>query len=228
MAVEARVPETTGQTYQRYSPGTKERVPRTSFQSAGTVSSGLVVFAENASTEPLKNSMWYAEAPGAGAHAKRRALGFVGIPAAPLLTRLLGTDGTGARLSVAAAAGGFCGASAEAGVLPTCTRTSKSNRLRIVTAATPISTRQERPACIGEPRSSSIARAAFESAVSARALTVADLSSSRWSAPAGGGTRLGKAGASGRCQLRIDQSELGADHLAMSRQGVAFPKWGHG
>ena len=30
--------------------------------------------------------------------------------------------------------------------------------------------RQERPACVGEPRSSSIARAAFESAVSARAL----------------------------------------------------------
>ena len=73
MAVAARMPETTGQTYQRYSPGTNERVRRTSFQTAGTVSSGLVVFAENASTEPLKNSMWYAEAPGAGAHAKRRA-----------------------------------------------------------------------------------------------------------------------------------------------------------
>ena len=97
-------------------------------------------------------------------------LGFAVSPTFPFWTRLLGTDGTGARLSVAAAAGGFCGASADAGVLPTCTRTSKSNRLRMVTAATPISTRQERPACVGEPRSSSIARAAFESAVSARAL----------------------------------------------------------
>jgi len=170
MAVEERVPETTGQTYQRYSPGAKERTPRASFQCAGTVSSGLVVFAENARTEPLKSSMWYAEAPGAGAHAKRRALGFEASPTLPFWTRLLGTDGTGTRLGVAAAAGGFCGASADAGVLPTCTRTSKSKRLRMVTAATPISTRQERPACVGEPCSSSTARAAFESAVRARAL----------------------------------------------------------
>ena len=69
-----------------------------SFQWAGTVSSGPVVFAENASTEPLKNSTWYAEAPGAGAHAKRRALGFAVSPTLPFWTRLLGTDGTGARL----------------------------------------------------------------------------------------------------------------------------------
>jgi hypothetical protein len=175
MAVGARMPETTGQTYQRYSPGTKERVLCASFQCAGTVSSGPVVFVENASTEPLKNSMWYAEAPGAGAHAKRRALGFAVSPTFTFWTRLpvLGTDGTGERPSVAAAAGGFCGVSADAGVLPTCTRTSKSNRLRMVTAATPISARQERPACVDERRSSSISRAAFESAVSACALASA-------------------------------------------------------
>ena len=107
MAVEARVPETTGQTYHRYSPGAKERVLRTSFQRAGTVSAGVVVFAENASTEPLKNSTWYPEAPGAGAHAKRRALGFAVLPTLPFWTRVLGTDGTGARPSVAVAAGGF-------------------------------------------------------------------------------------------------------------------------
>jgi len=170
MAVEERVPETTGQTYQRYSPGTKERSPLTSFQCAGTVSSGLVVFAENARTEPLKSSMWYAEAPAAGAHAKRRALGFAVPPTLRFWTRLLGTDGTGARLGVAAAVGGFCGDSADAGVLPTCTRTSKSKRLRMVIAATPISTRQERPTCVGELCSSSTARAAFESAVRALAL----------------------------------------------------------
>ena len=43
-----------------------------------------------------------------------------------------------------------------------------------------------------------------------------------------GGTRFEKARASDRCQLRIDQSELGADHLVVSKRGAGFPKWGHG
>jgi len=119
MAVEARVPETTGQTYHRYSPGTKERVLLASFQCGGTVSAGRIVFAENASAEPLKNSMWYPDAPRAGAQAKRRALGFGVLPALPLGTRLPGSEGTGVRAGVMVTAGAFSSASADAGVRPT-------------------------------------------------------------------------------------------------------------
>jgi hypothetical protein len=56
-----------------------------------------------------------------------------------------------------------------------------------------------------------------------------DLSSNRWwPVRATDGTRVAKAHASDRSQLRIDQSELGADHLRMPRQDAAFRKSGHG
>ena len=67
----------------------------------------------------LKNSMWYADAPGAGAHAKRRALGLISrSPAFP--RSRLGTGALGGRTSVEGGQGCSCDVSADAGVLPTC------------------------------------------------------------------------------------------------------------
>ena len=60
--------------------------------------------------------------------------------------------------------------------------------------------------------------------MSARGRSVADLRSQH-DRPflRASGSRLGKVRAGDRCQLRIDQSELGAEHLTTSRRAVAFP-----
>ena len=161
------MPETTGQTYQRYSPGTNERVLSASFQSAGTVSSGLVVFAENARTEPRKSSTWYAEAPGAGAHAKRRARGFVASSTLPFCTRPSARTrlacGWGAQLQPAVSAAPpqrRCLADLHPHV------EEQQAQDRHCSHADEYAPRA--PSHGRRPRSSSIARAAFESAVSAR------------------------------------------------------------
>lgn len=72
MASEARVPAINGQTYQRYSPGSRLCPRPANFQRAGTVNVGRFVSALNTKDEFRNSSTWYPDAPLLGTHANCR------------------------------------------------------------------------------------------------------------------------------------------------------------